>query len=147
MALKRIESPQIKSDNDRRERSPKCEQYPAFSFRYLTKKKDFNLEHFSKKERRKRENAHDKILKRMSEICTKKYVYWQGLDKKRGCELLNYSQMKFSPKDLDLTSDSKLYIFRTESDEFRIIGYKAGDCPTLHIIGFDFDYSAYNHGS
>jgi hypothetical protein len=28
----------------------------------------------------------------------------------------------------------------------RILGIREDGCPILHIIGYDFDFSAYNHG-
>ena len=47
--------------------------------------------------------------------------------------------------------DEKIYIFRFKTadnkNNGRILGFKKDRCPIYYIIGFDFDFSAYDHGS
>lgn len=60
---------------------------------------------------------------------------------------MNDSIANSLPPDKNISYDTKLYVFRFGND-YRLIGYKSNRCrAALHIIGFDFDYSLYDHGN
>lgn len=51
--------------------------------------------------------------------------------------------------DPTMTEDVKLLVFRFgKGQAYRMIGYKSSGCRhALHILGFDLDYSLYDHGN
>lgn len=87
------------------------------------------------------------MIDRLTEISGETWVYWQSLSKNHGIETFSAKQLKFSPSRYKFASDEKVIVFRFFNQDFRIIGFKDSRLPTYYIIGFDFDYSAYNHGS
>lgn len=135
----------LKDIDDKKKRGSGCEQYPAFSFRYLTRNNQYQFDYFSN------QNDKDKmmslLLERVREISEKPYTYWNGLSKNQGSEMIPYSEMKVNPNGLILSQDDKLIVFRFNRQQYRIIGIRIESCPILYIIGFDFNYSAYSHGS
>ena len=80
-----------------------------------------------------------------------KYQYKSWLElgkesKKTGFETILYSQLNFSPNGLELSNDTKLIIFRFNKQNWRLIDYKSSNFKSvLHIIGFDFNFTAYKH--
>lgn len=126
----------------------KCPQGVSFSFGHLTTNKNFNFEFFSN-------NTHDllaakaAILDRLQELSQKSWLYWQGLSKRQGIEMLLSDDIRFSPSGYSLSGDEKVIVFRFSfsGTDCRIIGVKKSPCSVFYIIGFDFDHSAYNHGS
>lgn len=145
---KRLKKSKLKkkmSLNDvKRKRGSDCEQYPAFSFRYLTKTKEHNFDYF---EHEKSNEVFRTLLQRLKEISKESYTYWNNLGKHKGIEMIDYWQCNINPCDLKLSPDDKIIVFRFYHQNYRILGIRLESCPTLHIIGFDFNYSAYNHGS
>ena len=124
------------------------DQYVCFSFRYMTKNSDYSLRNISDK------NQRDSIMTGLhNKLCELSQSSWQYLMQQRkstGLETINYDQIKFRPtEETNLTKDSKLYVFRLDTHRGknggRIIGYKSSPCSVYNIIGFDIDYSAYNH--
>ena len=69
-----------------------------------------------------------------------------------GFETMELSNFKRSIvnniKQKSLTNDTKLYVFRFGGNKYRLIGHKSSSCKAaIHILGFDFDHSLYEHGS
>lgn len=63
-----------------------------------------------------------------------------------GYETLDYSRLKFSPKGCVVSDDEKVSVIRFgKNDSFGLIGQWKE--PVFYVFGYDFDYSAYNHGS
>lgn len=126
------------------------EQYPWFSFRGLTRNSRYNLENLS--------SGHDREITllglhaKLKELSSETWVYWQQQPKKTGLETLQYSDLNFDagPK-VNLTNDTTVYVFRFDTykgnNDGRIIGFKESPCSVFYIIGFDLNYTAYNHGS
>lgn len=51
-------------------------------------------------------------------------------------------------EDLSLSDDSKIIVFRFNNQKNRILGVRSQECSSiLYIIGYDWNYSAYDHGS
>lgn len=144
---KKKQKEKLSLDKIQKKRGSECEQYPAFSFRYLTKKKKFNFDFF-----RGRQEEGNKMFRslsnKMKELSEKSYTYWNGIGKEQGgIETISFWQCKLKPYDLTLPPDETIIVIRFCQQKYRLLGVKLDKCPTLHIIGFDFDYSAYNHGS
>lgn len=125
----------------------KCEQYPAFSFRYLTTNSTYNLNYFKSTQESEKNKMLAELSKRITEITSDTWLKWGSKGKKIGYETLIYSNLAFSSNKLPdtFTKDEKVYIFRLNGSSYRFIGVKIDYCPTLYIIGFDFNFSAYKH--
>ena len=124
-----------------------CDQYPAFSFRYLTSNSTYNFDYFSTSQTVEKEKALAELSKRVSEITCNTWLYWGSRGKKIGHESMQYSNLNFTSSSLpeDFTKDQKVYIFQFSNHSYRIIGVKLGYCPMFYVIGFDFNFSAYDH--
>ena len=139
-----------KSDNKLSGKTLICEdQYPGFSFRYMTANNNYNLNYFR--------DEHDKLItcegliNKLTEFSKQPWMYWAQQRKMLGIEQMEYSRVRFKASDdARLNDDTKVYVIRFDSfrgsGEGRIIGFKESPCAILNIIGFDFDFSSYNHG-
>lgn len=128
-------------------RGGECPQTPAFSFIYMTANHRYTIDGIS--DQNNRRTASEYILKRLIEIGKASWLYWHSRGKIHGLETIPSSSINFKPSDKKLTPDEKVYVFRVKSyagDDARILGIREDGCPIMHIIGFDFDYSAYDHG-
>ena len=126
-----------------------ADQYPSFSFRYLTKNRSYNFGYFS--DDRSRMLSCEGLICRMQELSTEPWVALLQKGKAVGIEMIDYSRLNFSaPEEAKLNADSKVYVIRFDTyhgaKDGRIIGFKESPCSVLNIIGFDFDFSAYDHG-
>lgn len=121
-----------------------CDQFPAISFRYLTTNKKYNFEYH--KDQKELSEMMLSLSERIVELTTQSYSYWLGLNKYKGCEILDFWQFNsMKPKGIELSNDEKVYVFRFNQQNYRLCGVRVDKCPTLYIIGMDFNYSAYNH--
>ena len=125
-----------------------CDQYPTFSFRHLTANSKYNFGYFNASQSAKMKEAKHSLYDRIEALTRQEWKYWGSLGKANGYETIEFSRLKLAPIDLKITKDNKIYIFRFEigKKSARIIGYKKGSCPIIHVIGYDFDFSAYDHG-
>ena len=49
-------------------------------------------------------------------------------------------------RELNLTNDSKIIIFRFNKQKCRMLLVQSKKCPSLlYVIGYDWNYSAYKH--
>lgn len=125
------------------------EQYPWFSLRYMTKNDRYSLEGLNPG--KDRENTLANFYARLVELSTQPWMNLVLQPKKNGLETITYDQLRFeADPQTNLTKDTTIYIFRFDTSigtgKGRIIGFKKSPCAVLHIIGCDFDYSAYDHG-
>ena len=97
----------------------------------MTTNKDYSFKYFQ----------NDKDLQYSKAIILDDIIKLQGKtwltlgmeSKKTGFETITYNQLK-------------LIVFRINSQNWRLIGYKSDNFKcVLHVIGFDFNYSAYKH--
>ena len=125
-----------------------------FSFKYITTQKEFSLEGL-KKNKNARQNISiiDDFHTCLSKLSNEG---WENTRKKAkgqgGIETIPYSDIYFKahdPKnDLKLAKDTKLWIARFGGDKYRLIGCKSDSCQLVfHILGIDYKFSAYDHGS
>lgn len=141
------QKPKIKQSTAKEQRH--CPDFPSFSFIHLTKNKNYNFEYFSKNKSELKEKQAN-LTKRLIEISQEPWDNWNHRRKDIGIETLSFDQINFKPNNLELSPDEKIIVFRFSSGNCRMLGIKGkfcSTCATYYIIGFDFDYSAYNHGS
>ncbi len=119
-----------------------CPQYFSFSFRHLTKNKDYNFEKLDKGQKR---DWSCSLTERLMDLSKETWVRLANLSKENGFETFSNSQIRFSPNDYNFTPDEKVIVFRFNSENGRIIGIKPSSCSVFYIIGFDTNFSAYGH--
>jgi len=124
-----------------------CPGCPAFSFQYLTTSKQYNLEYF--KDKREKNEARGALIDRLIEISNIEWQTLHGLGKQNGVEVLraNLVDLKPKPSGYDLGKDENIIVMRFKKQDYRILGIRPSACATLYIFAFDFNFSAYNHGS
>lgn len=118
--------------------------YPVFCFKHLTTNKTYNFDYF--KNPKDINEAKSIILDKLIETQSKTWLQLHQLDKRAGIETLSYGDIRVSANNYEILKDQNVYVFRLNSQKWRIIGIKSEiNKDVLHIIGFDFNYSAYNH--
>lgn len=124
--------------------SPEPKEYPIFCFKHLTSNKKYNFDYFGND--REQKEAKSLILDEILKLQKKSWAEWGLENKKTGYESLPITQINISPKDFITTNDIKVIVFRINSQRWRLLGIKSQHFKSvLHVIGFDFDYSAYKH--
>lgn len=129
------------------------EQFVFVDFGHITKQKRYGYNALIDKQKDDRQ-----ILKSLlTMIVEMSNSTWAELahrekDATGGYETIGLSQFKtkiWDQFDSKLTNDVKLYVFRFgNGNAYRMIGYKSDGCRhAIHILGFDLDYSLYNHGN
>ena len=124
------------------------EQVPWFSFAYLTTNSRYNLQELPSGSLR--EKTLWGLYSRLRELSGNTWLHWGQNRKHSGFETMRVGDLKFSPSGgRELSKDTTIYIFRFEtwqgSNKGRIIGFKDSPCSVFHVIGFDVDFSAYEH--
>ena len=127
------------------------EQYPWFSFRYMTQNNNYSLKFLDSLDGNSREKTLKGLFSRLEELSAHPWLYWQEKRKSTGMETIRFDQLNFfANPDANFTKDTKAYVFRFATyrgaNSGRIIGIKISPCAVLHVIGYDFDFSAYDHG-
>lgn len=125
------------------------EQYPWISFRSMTRNARYDLS--TLRQGSEREQTLSGLYRRLTELTGHTWLYWTQQPKRIGLETMKYDDIQFeADANANLTKDTTLYIFRFDTHigegKGRIIGYKNAPCAVYHIIGYDIDFSAYNHG-
>lgn len=118
----------------------------SLSWRYMTTNKNFTLDYFKSNIRNKCKAMED-IFTLANEISSHNWINLLGRGKENfgGCESLKVNQLNFSPSDYKFSKDEKILSFRFSNNHYRLVGIQKNDI--LYVIGYDFNYSAYNHGS
>ena len=139
-------NPNLKISKPNQDQAIKEPDKPVLSFVYLTSNSRYNFDIFGK-DKHNRLTAKEALVDRLIQLTQQPWIYWQSLGKKQGgLETLKASNINFLPQDYTFSEDEKVIVFRFCSDAYRIIGFQDSSSPTYHIIGFDFDHSAYDHG-
>lgn len=141
----KIPQPVLKAS---RTAKPKVENKISVSFQFLTKNNRHNFNFFSKTNFRLKTSAFEQLFEFLQTLTSKTQLEIANLPKERGFELIALSQLKFKPA-LTLGQDTKICVFRfgdnSNGGDYRLLGFFEHGQNVLEIIGFDFDYSAYNH--
>ncbi len=123
----------------------------SFNFKYITSNKTYGLKYFCG-DCRNSEKALSELFNKLEELSKITLTDAKANGKIQGCEPLKYSKFNLSFQQImdntDIISkDSSLEVFRFCQNNYRLI-CKPDIIHTnlLYIIGFDFNYSAYNHG-
>lgn len=148
--LKKEASNRISKKSYQESQGCSSDQHPWISFRYMTANKDHSLAFLDTLDFRDREATMRRLLERLEEISSRPWLDWTGPRRQAGFETLPKDEITFqAAQDAPLTSDMKLYVFRFDtyrgSGKGRIIGFKISPCAAYHIIGYDFDFTAYAH--
>lgn len=118
--------------------------YPVLCFKYLTKNKKYTIQYF--KNYRDKQKAYGALFYLINDM---QNTTWKELflrSKDRGLETIEMNELKFKPQ-LTLTPDTKVLVIRFKRQEYRMIGIKSErNKDVFHVFGFDFNYSAYDHG-
>lgn len=148
--MSKLKAPQKRKLQQQNRESSKCEapnDSIYFNFKYITSKKGYNLEYLNSGDSRPHAR---KLLVKLAELSQSS---WKELGTKSkysgGFETMAISQLSTDITDQTrrntLTKDTKLHVFRF--GDCRLVGLKAERCrATLHVLGFDWDYSLYDHG-
>ena len=92
---------------------------------------------------------------RLNELSMQTWAYWLSKPKASGIETISFKQLRFAPnpvlfEECHFDKTSIVYVIRFDTyqgkNKGRIIGVKDSPCSVLHIIGYDFNFSAYEHG-
>ena len=140
--IKNITKSEIKECN--------IQQYPWYSFQYMTKNKTHSLKYLDSLECTEREKTLKNLFLKLEELSGSSWLYWLQQPKKTGAETIRYDEIDFlADSDANLTRDTPIYIFRFDTYRGnkcgRILGFKKSPCSVLYILGYDFDFSAYKH--
>lgn len=121
-------------------------EYYIFDFKYLTNNKAYNFKCF-KNDKNNKLKTYENLINKIIEISNYSTKNFNLLSKEKGLETLYFYQLKFEPNGLNLSNDDKFISIRFNSNKYRIICIKSTNYKNvLHIIGFDFNHNAYNHG-
>lgn len=121
------------------------------SFKYSVKNKKYTIE-----EKTKAKEKNNKIFKglfeKLEDISSITWKELQNRPRETGYEMIPISDFFINldkiKEDLSLSDDSKIIVFRFNNQKNRILGVRSQECSSiLYIIGYDWNYSAYDHGS
>lgn len=118
----------------------------GLSFKYLTSNSDHNFSYF-KKNKNECIKSKAALYDRIEEITKESWMYWYNQSKFTGIETLPVKSITFKPSGYEFSDGDKVIVFRFNGNDGRIIGFKIDSSPFYYVIGFDFDHSAYDHGS
>lgn len=124
--------------------------HALFSFKYLTKNNNYSFSFF-KKDTKRAHDAYKGLLKKINEISIVNMDALGLLPKEKGFETIPFRQFSNSVQNIlsntgIITNESKLTIFRF-CNSYRTICKQDSKAQNIfHIIAFDFDFSAYDHG-
>lgn len=91
------------------------------------------------------------LFEKFEEISNLTWRELQNRPKQTGYETIPISEFKINldniKSELNLSDDSKIIVFRFNNQDSRLLGVRSCECSSiLYIIGYDWDFSAYNHG-
>ena len=119
------------------------------SFKYSIKDKKHSIEHIFKTKDNNKKTIQN-LFEKFEELSNLTWKELQNRPKQSGYETIPISEFKINldniKKDLELADDSKIIVFRFNNQKSRLFGVKSSQCKSiLYIIGYDWDFSAYNH--
>ena len=143
--------PKINKPAEAQNQGCSSEQHPWFSFRYMTENGRYSLKFLEKVSARDKAETLSSLCHRFEELSAEPWTHWMEQQKRIGLETMDFSRIKFSAKpSTPISKDTTVYVFRFDTyvgkGKGRIIGFKNSPCSVFHVIGYDFDLSAYDHG-
>lgn len=121
------------------------------SFKYSIKDKKHTID-FILKQKGNNKKTIENLFKKFEELSNFTWKDFINKPREVGYEMIPISDFFINldniKKDLSLSDDSKIVVFRFDNQNRRLLGVKSKECNAiLYIIGYDWDFSAYDHGS
>lgn len=134
-------------------KEPYCTQWKEdilFEFGHITDKKNYSFGDLLNISDRKALQSYFELLDAISKA-TWEELKLRPKTTKGGYEIFEYGCFEAHIADKynkSMSPDTKLLVFRFgNSDKYRMIGYKSHNCSrVIHILGFDLDFTLYDHG-
>ena len=127
-------------------------EHILISFRYSVKNKKYTID--SKTRAKDKCNEVTEVLfKRLEEISQTTWENLMNKPKEVGYEMISIGSLDINmdslKKELNLSDDSKVIVFRFgKQQKYRLLGVKSKECAfMMYVVGYDWNYNAYNHGS
>lgn len=154
MSAKRLKVQKNKPRLNRKNEEEIYSDVISFAFCSLTKNKDKKYGLTRMKEVHKTDKSvHDKFMRLLTEISAIGWLEISNRGKKQlgGAETIEVSQLKHNITDNlrhEVQKDTRVHVFRFgNGDAYRMIAYRPKyNSNILYILGFDFDYTLYDHG-
>lgn len=127
------------------------ENFISVSFRYLSNNRRRNFEFFDSKRWREKAQALGQFFSFLQRLTNKHRLEIMRLPKDADCgfENLPFGTVNCTPNGYNTPTDKSISVFRFGDNgnggDYRLLGFFESNSPVLYIIGFDFDYSAYQH--
>ena len=121
------------------------------SFKYSIRNKKYTIEHILKQKSNNKKTI-ENLFKKLEELSNLSWLELQNRPRENAYEMIPISEFYINLEEikakLNLWDDSKIIVFRFDNQNRRLLGIRSQECSSiLYIIGYDWDYSAYNHGS
>lgn len=141
--LKQISDKVAKISNGKNQTERKC---LSFNLANLTSNDDFNFSYFHDDVRNECD-AYRQLFLFLVFLSDKTFFDLMGLRKEQrgGFEQIPLNEIGFRPSGIELTDDVRITVFRFGSGKYRLLGLFEKGNAVFNIIGFDFNYSAYEH--
>lgn len=123
----------------------------SFNFKYLTNNKEHNFGYFNR-DMRKSHDAYKELVSRMQALCCIDMNRAKRDGKIVGCEPIPYRMLSDTMQKICdgieiISKDSHLSVFRFSQNNYRLLCKSdMNHSNLLYVVGFDFNYSAYEHG-
>lgn len=119
------------------------------SFKYSVANKKYQILKITKA-KEKCNKIINELFEKLEEISNLTWKDLQNRPKETGYEMIPISEFNVNldniKKELYLSEDSKIIVFRFNNQKCRLLGVRSQECSSiLYIIGYDWNYSAYNH--
>lgn len=121
------------------------------SFKYSVKSKEYTIEKITKKTKEKCNDIMYELYEKFKELSNMRLIEFQNRPKSIGYEMIPLYEFNMvvdenTKRELDLTNDSKIIVFRFNKQKCRLLLIQSRKCPSLlYVIGYDWNYSAYKH--
>lgn len=133
------------NDNPKLGKNKSKQEYVTFCFKHLTTNNTYRFKSISNY--REKCKAFEELFKKIDEIQNTPWIDFGMRSRNSGYEMLRSNSVYFNPKNEEQIKSEKYISIRFAQNKYRIIAIKSKNKPVLHIIGFDLNYNAYNHGS
>ena len=141
----RAPKPNLKAGRDLK---PKVESRISVSLQYLSNNKQRNFDFFPSKNFRVKTQVFEQFVEFLRRLTSKTQLDIGLLAKDDDCgyEQIPFQQINCQPAGVTLGKDTNICVFRFgDNGNYRMLGFFESKQPVLNIIGFDFDFSAYEH--
>lgn len=120
----------------------------SFSLEWMTRNKSYSFSGFDRKRMCDELTARQALSELLALLSRSTWseVLARRREELGGTEQIRYSELAFEADAVELLRDTRALSFRFGSGKYRALGIKMPNDNRLYLIGYDFDYSAYDHG-